>query len=64
MGEVVCAFSGAESSNQFPDSAAEAGNGSLSSLAQKRFQFAEGLLDWIEIGRVFRQIGIEGKSVV
>ena len=49
VGEVVCAFSGAESSNQFPEFTAEAGNRSLSRLAQKRFQFAESLLDWIEI---------------
>src|SRR5271156_4977001 len=38
------------------DPSAEIGNGSFSGLAQKCFQFAEGLFNWIEIGRIFRQI--------
>src|SRR5271166_4277132 len=56
MGEVIFAFACAESCNQFSDPSAEIGNGSFSGLAQKCFQFAEGLFDWIEIGRIFRQI--------
>jgi hypothetical protein len=42
VAEVICTFSGTESGNQFSDPAAETGNRSLGSLAQKRFQFAEG----------------------
>src|SRR5271154_4830808 len=56
MREVIFAFACAESCNQFSDPSAEIGNGSFSGLAQKCFQFAEGLFDWIEIGRIFRQI--------
>src|SRR5271170_4888047 len=56
MREVIFAFACAESCNQFSDPSAEIGNGSFSGLAQKCFQFAEGLFDWIEIGRIFWQI--------
>src|SRR5271169_6178232 len=56
MDEVVCALSGAERGNQFADPAAEMRNGSLGGLAQQRLQFAECLLDRIEVRRIFRQI--------
>src|SRR5271167_5272216 len=41
---------------EFANPAAETRNGSLGGLAQKRLQFAEGLLDRIEIRRIFRQV--------
>ena len=49
------AFCVAESGNQFFDFPAEAGNGSLRGLTQKRFKFAECLLDRVEVGGIFRQ---------
>ena len=56
MDEVVFALSGAEGGNQFADPAAEMWNGSLGGLAEERLQFAEGLLDRIEVRRIFRQV--------
>jgi len=56
MDEVVFALSGAEGGNQFADPAAEIWNGSLGGLAQQRLQFAERLLDRIEVRRIFRQV--------
>jgi hypothetical protein len=56
MPEVIFAFPYAESGNQFSDPSAETGNGSFGGLAQKCFQFAKCLFNWIEIGRIFRQI--------
>ena len=54
--EVVFAFSGAEFGNQLSNSATKSWNSSFGGLAQKRLQFAERLLDRIEIGRVFWQV--------
>jgi hypothetical protein len=45
--EKIRTFSCAKSVEQFADSAAETGNGSLSGFAQMRLQFAECLLDRI-----------------
>ncbi len=56
MREVVFTFFGAEFGDQFANLAAKGWNGSLSGLAQQRLQFAERLLDRIEIGRVFWQV--------
>ncbi len=56
VGEVVFAFSGAEFGDQFSNSATKSWNSSFGGLAQKRLQFAERLLDRIEIGRVFWQV--------
>jgi phage terminase large subunit-like protein len=53
VGEVVFTFFGAEFGDQFSNLAAKGWNGSLSGLAQQRLEFAERLLDRIEIGRVF-----------
>jgi hypothetical protein len=64
MREVIFAFACAESCNQFSDPSAEIGNGSFSGLAQKCFQFAEGLFDWIEIGRIFRQLSNRARAVL
>jgi hypothetical protein len=53
--EEMGAFCVAESRNQFSDSPAEAGNGSLRGLTQKRFKFAKCLLDRVEVGGIFRR---------
>lgn len=52
----VPAFAWGEDPHNAPNSAQQARNGALGSLAQMRLQFAEGQLDWIEIGRIGRQI--------
>ncbi len=54
MGEVFLVFFCAESGEQFSNSAAEIGGRSFGGFAQKRFQFAKGLLNRIEIERIFR----------
>jgi hypothetical protein len=50
VGEVFLVSFCAESGEQFSDFAAEIGGRSFGGFAQKRFQFAKGLLDRIEIG--------------
>jgi hypothetical protein len=67
VAEVICTFSGTESGNQFSDPAAEIGNRSLGSLAQKGFQFARAseqdscvlLRGWPV--RLYRGVGIKGR---
>src|SRR5229473_666177 len=56
MPEVVRSFPRAEASRERSDAAAEIADGSFCDLAQKRLEFAEGHLDWVQIRRVFRQI--------
>ncbi len=49
MPQEISAFLCAESGQDAADSATEARNSLLGRFAQMRLQFAEGLLDWVEI---------------
>ena len=56
MLEIVAAFPWAEGRDDQPNSATEPRNRSLSCFAQMCLQFAEGLFDRVEVGRILRQI--------
>src|ERR1700674_5939612 len=54
--EKVAAFLRADLGEERSDRAVEARDGALGGLAQQRFDFAEGLLDRIEVRRILRQV--------
>jgi len=56
MAEVVGAFLGAELWHERANCSVELGNCSRGNLAQQSVEFAVRQLDWIEVGRVFRQV--------
>ena len=56
MLEKVAAFLRADLGEEGSDRAVEARDGALGGLAQQRFDFAEGLLDRIELRRILRQV--------
>jgi hypothetical protein len=56
MLEEVAAFLRADLGEERSDRAVEARDGALGGLAQQRFDFAEGLLDRIELRRILRQV--------
>ena len=56
MLEIVAAFPRAEGRDDQPNSAAETRNCSLSCFAQMCLQFAEGLFDRVEVGRILRKV--------
>ena len=55
MLEIIPTFLGLEEVADIADGAPEGVIGSRLGLSQERFELGEGLLDRIEIGRVFRQ---------
>src|SRR4051812_50109264 len=57
--EVVGAFGGREDVDEVADGGPKALDGAFGGLAQECFQFGEGVLDGVEIGRVRRE-GEEG----
>ena len=56
MSEVVCTLLCSEARQERADATAKAALGSLGGFAQIRLQLAEGHLDRVEIGGVFRQV--------
>src|SRR5262252_9295600 len=60
MPEVVGAFLSTELWHERANCSVELGNCSRSNLAQQSFEFAVRQLDWIEVGRVLRQVAKGG----
>jgi len=56
MPKIVGAFLSAEGRDERANSPVKAGDGALSNFAQVGFEFAEGILDGIEVWRILRQI--------
>ena len=56
MPEIVGTFTSPEAWQERANGSSETWNRSLGGSAQKRFEFAEGHLDGIEVGRIFRQV--------
>src|ERR1700752_1549252 len=56
MPEVVGTFTSTEAWQERANGSSEAGDGSFGGFAQKCFEFAEGHLDGVEVGRVLRQV--------
>src|SRR3974390_1813292 len=56
MPEVVSTFFSAETRQERANGAAKPGHRSLGQLAQQSLEFAEGHLDWVEVGRVLGQV--------
>src|SRR5579864_1683038 len=56
MPEVVGTFSRTELWDEGANCSIEAWNGSRGNFAQQSFEFAVRQLDWVEVGRVLRQI--------
>ena len=56
MSEVTGAFLRAECGHKRADPAGETRNGSFGSFSEMRLEFAEGLLDRVEIRRIFGKI--------
>ena len=56
MAKKVPAFLCAEIRNDATDPTQETRNGVLGRFAQMRLEFAEGLFDRVEVGRIFREI--------
>ena len=56
MSQVIATLLGADGAYDLADAAAKPVYGSLCGFAQMRFDFAEAILDRVEIGRVLRQI--------
>src|SRR4051794_5302467 len=54
--EVVGAFGGREDVDEAADGGPKALDGAFGGLAQECFQFGEGVLDGVEIGRVRREV--------
>ena len=55
-GKVVSAFDRCEEVDHAADRRPEAIDGSLGGLAQERLELGESVLDWVEVGRVGRQV--------
>jgi hypothetical protein len=56
MSEVIIALLRTECGDEGADPAREARNSSLGCFSEMRFQFAERLLDWIEVRRIFGEV--------
>src|SRR5260370_40369156 len=56
VSEIIGTFRGTEGGGDHADATAKAVYGSLCGFAQMRFDFAEAILDRVEIGGVLRQI--------
>src|SRR3954454_12823732 len=54
--EVVGAFGGREDVDEAADGGPKALDGAFGGIAQESFQFGEGVLDGVEIGRVRREV--------
>ena len=56
MPEIVGAFARTELRDEGANCSGEARNGSGRDLTEERLEFAVRQFDWIEVGRVFRQV--------
>jgi len=56
MPEIVGAFARTEFRDEGANCPGEARNGSGRDLTEERLEFAVRQFDWIEVGRVFRQV--------
>ena len=56
MSEIVGAFLWSEFRDEGADAAPETANGSFGGLAQESFELGKCQFDWVEVGRVLRQV--------